>query len=276
MKTLKKIIAGTSAIALIAMNAVSFTAYAAAVNDATAVITPTTWVVVSSVTWGFAWTCAASIVMTNNAWANSNITVDLCTVTDGNTLTVAASTIAAAQYYTITFTTSNWVFGSTAAWDTTNNVIVSATVVPTLSMNLSTSTLALWVLNTATYQATSVDVATATNAVWWADVTVTSAWLKDALTNKEIWVTNIAAEAQTAATDYYKLSTNAAPVLTDVNAWLSAVWGTDILASQVILNWTTSTDSTATTKVTVGSKIWATTEAGNYTDTLTFTVAGSF
>lgn len=182
-----------------------------------------------------------------------------------------------AGFYVITFNTDDGVFGSvTVDNGTYNDVTVSATVVPVLTMSLDTNTLALGTLTTAAYQSAVVNVTTATNAVGGADVAMASVGLKDTVVGAEIGVTDIDATAQTAATDYYKVSTNAAPVLTDVNDALANAGGTDMVASQVVLNGTTPTDSSITTKVTVGSKIGATTEAGNYSDTLTFTVTGSF
>ncbi len=156
-----------------------------------------------------------------------------------------------------------------------STVGVTATVTPILTMALDATTLALGTLTTSAYNSGSVNITVATNAVGGADVTMTSVGLKDTVVGKEIGVSDIDATAQTAATDYYKVTTNAAPVFADVNDALANAGGTDVLASQVVYNGTTVA-AADTTKVTVGAKIAATTEAGTYSDTLTFTVVGSF
>ena len=281
---LKKVAAGVSAIAILSLNLASLaTVNAAALNGATAVVTPATDIVVTSAgAFAGSTTCTATITQTNTNGTTTAVTVDSCTPA-ANTLTIAASTVAANKYYTITFNTDDGVFGSATAGDTTNDVQVTATVVPTLSMSISAPNIALGVLTTAGYSTGSVDIVTATNAVSGADVTMASAGLSDATVNKQIGVVGIGAIPTTAATDYYKIQSkvasqaNVAQVFNDINgADLFAAAGTDMTASQVVLDGTTATDSSTTTTVTVGAHIAATTEAGNYSDTLTFTVTGSF
>jgi|GEM_PF-4324666 len=204
-----------------------------------------------------------------------------CAVTDANTLTItdpdgSIDGGVTAGFYVITFNTDDGVFGSvTVDTGTYNDVAVSATVVPVLTMSLDASTIALGTLTTASYNTDNVTATVSTNALGGADVTMASAGLKDTVIDREIGVTSIAANPQTAATDYYKVTTNGAPVLTDANDGLANAGGTDMVASQVVYNGTGPVSAQATT-VTVGAKIGATTEAGNYTDTLTFTVTGSF
>jgi len=48
MTNFRKVVAGASAIAILTMNMINFTANAAAINNATAVVTPATDVVVTS------------------------------------------------------------------------------------------------------------------------------------------------------------------------------------------------------------------------------------
>lgn len=181
-----------------------------------------------------------------------------------------------AGFYVITFNTNDGVFGSVSVDNGTyNDVTVSATVAPILTMSLSETTLALGTLATASYNTDSIIATVSTNALGGADVTMDSVGLKDTVINREIGVVSLDAATDTAATDYYKVTTNGAPVLTDANDGLANAGGTDMTASQVVYNGSGPIAAQATT-VTIGSKIGATTEAGNYSDTLTFTVTGSF
>lgn len=276
MTNIKKVVAGASAIAILTMNMINFTANAAALNDAA-------WAVaVDDITITKAGAFAGSATCTTMVSANGGAPASrVCAVTDANVLTItdpdgSVDGWVTAGFYVITFNTNDGVFGSvTVDTGTYNDVTVTATVAPILTMSLSETALTLWTLTTGTYSTDNIIATVSTNALAGADVTMASVWLKDTVIDREIWVTDIAANPQTAATDYYKATTNGAPVLTDVNDGLANAGGTDVVASQVVYNGTWPVNAQATT-ITVGSKIWATTEAGNYSDTLTFTVTGSF
>lgn len=269
----KKVIAGVTAVTIVAMNGASFVANAAGVNDGAAVVAAGVGITITSASSTFAATCSAVITRTNLG-GGTTVIPNTCAVTDGTTLALTAATVAANEYYTVTFS-SNGFYGSATAGNTTNNVVVSATVVPTLTMAVSAATIALGTLGTAAYNTAATTVTVSTNANGGTTVAMASTGLKDATINKQIGVTAIGATPQTAATDYYKVSTNASPVIVDGNTTLAAAGGTDMLATQNVYT-TAGPVAAAATLVTVGAKIAATTEAGTFADTLTFTVTGSF
>ena len=93
-----------------------------------------------------------------------------------------------------------------------------------------------------------------------------STGLKDTTIDREIG-TSIAGTTDTTDTlDKYKYQV--AGVITGASP--------DMTASQVVLNGTNVTNSNGTTAVHIGAIVGATTEAGNYSDTITFSVTGSF
>lgn len=191
-------------------------------------------------------------------------------------------TVPASGIYQTTVTTSVSDFGAAFAYvGTANQVSVSATVDPILSFALDTNTLALGSLPTAvdTFAndggATKINPTVSSNAGGGINVVMTSTGLKSA--TAEIGVTDIAGGvAQTAAVDYYKVSTNATPNITDANgANMTTAPGTDMLASQTVYSIATPVAG-GTVGVTVAARAATTTEAGNYTDTLTFTATPTF
>jgi len=284
MKTLKKIVAGTSAIALLAMNAVNFTANAAAINNATAVVTPGTWIVVTWLGFGVNGTdtCSATITKTNNNGTSTVVTVDSCTITDDTTMTIAAATVAASEYYTIAFTSSTWVFGTTTKWDTTNNVVVSARVLPILTMSVSNAAVNLGVLSPTaiTESTTDTTVAVATNANWGYVVSAAATNFHGATTLNDIpFVTRA---AQSAGTEGFSI---------DIASINQATNGTSTAVATAWVAWA-STYAVATSAASLGSwngtadgdqfivnyaaAISPVTEADNYSTTVTYTVSGTF
>ncbi len=294
MKTsFKKLVAGASLVALVAMN-VALT-NAAAVTITWFTRDSATAYTVTSAAWFNAWAgavCTVVVTDSENPATTETFTWADCTVTDVNTLTLANSAVDFNNsYVTVTFSNSDdtlatayWA-GAFVVWTvangTQNKVNVSAVVLPILTMSLNSTALELWVLPTAvnTYATQSVWVTTATNAQWGLVVAMASEWLKDTAINREIWVTDIAANAQTAATDYYKVSTNAAASIVDANgADLTTTAGTDMLATQNVVSWGAfaAPHNATTTTVTIWARADTTTEAWNYSDVLTFTVTGTF
>ena len=184
--------------------------------------------------------------------------------------------------YTITYSDTDSNFGAALInFGTANQVSVSATVDPILSFSLDTNTLALGSLPTAadTYAndtgTTKINPTVSSNAEGGIVVSMTSTGLKSA--TRESGVTDIAGGiAQTTATDYFKVSTNATPNITDANgANIATAAGTDVLASQTVYSIATPV-AAGTVGVTVAARAAATTEAGNYADTLTFTATPTF
>lgn len=207
MKTLKKIIAWSSAVALLAMNA----AYAATIGTTTNDGGTSTWAV-------------------NSSWDGTS---------DPDT--------------------------STASWS--SSVAVTAQVAPTLSMTIST-----WAINFGTLAPTVVatgtlSIVTTTNAEGGIGVAMTSNGLHSA--TKFIGNYSNVGAATSDATDFYK-------VVSATNAWGTGLASQDIAASNAILAAGNVVQANATTTVNVTAMAWNQTEAGNYSDTLTFTVTGTF
>jgi len=287
MKTLKKIIAWASAIALLAMNAANLTVNAAALNNATAVVTWWTWIVVTGA-W-FAWTCSATITKTNAGGANSAVAVQTCTVTNATTLTIGATDVLAAEYYTIAFSVDNGVFGTTTAWDTTNNVVVSARVLPILSMAISNATVDLGVLSptAATDSTTDTTVTVATNANGGYVVSAAATNFVGATTTNIIpFVTRAAQAAGTEgfSLDVASVGQSAGTSTTDATAWLAAAstyavanWAASIAWASAWL-WASVAGTAAWDTIVVNyeANISAVTEADNYSTTVTYTVSGTF
>lgn len=207
MKTMKKIIALTGAIALIAMNA----AYAAQIG--TTDNTVATWAI-------------------NSTW-------------DGTS-------------------TMNPIW-TTASWS--SDVQVSAQVAPTLTMTIST-----WAINFGTLAPNVVatgtlSIVTATNADQGAIISMASNGLQS--TTKTIGAYGASMPTTSDWTDFYKVQSSTDHLGT-------ALTSRDIAASQTVLSANTVPTANATTTVDVSAMAGSTTEAGNYSDVLTFTVTGSF
>jgi hypothetical protein len=269
------IIAGVSVTILIALGANSLV-NAAAVNDSTAVVSAWTGVVISSTTGGF-WingtdTCDATITRTNADSTTTAITVDSCTVTDTNTLTLAASTISASEYNTIAYTTSLNAFGSVSIWNTTNAVSVTAHVLPILSMNLDTPSITFGELIPGTANTKSVVVTTTSNAKNWITVNTSSTGLATWTTSTDKYIGALVrgASLPTTWTDSYQIAST--------SAWSGTViTTTDILSStHNVLSTTNVTDSNTVTTVDFTATVDTFTEAGSYNDTLVFTVTGNY
>lgn len=164
----------------------------------------------------------------------------------------------------------NW-SGTVASWSL--DVQVSATVLPTLNMVLEKNSLEFWDLVVSQTGSVDLDVTTTTNAAEGIVVSVASKWLRTWNTANDfvIW-NNISGESEALTTqldDFYKIS--------------STTWngGTplslqDVAATNTVLDAGNVAQSNTTTNVVLSTKIGAQTEAGNYTDTLVFTVTGQF
>lgn len=301
MKTMKKIVAWASAITLIAMNLANLTVNAAGVvttvasaDRQTFTIDLPAWVnlttndditlvVKNATTWAAIDLSANQITALTVGWVdefvqtagnrgNANGTIIVTNLVsdplaDDNVVFTLTSALPINTAYSVAYMDNQGNFSNAVAnFGTANQVTVSATVLPTLTMSLDTTTLNLGNLDTVAYADQTVTVTTSTNAVGWADITMGSTWLKDTNIDREIWVNSLAAQAQTAAADRYLYTVG----------WAIWAWSTDMTASQVVLNGTNIANSNAATAVHIGAIVGATTEAWNYSDTLTFSVTGSF
>lgn len=172
MKTsFKKIMAGATAVAIVAMNMTYLTVNAAALNGATALATTGTITITSTGAFTAAEVCTASVTLTNStAGTTSNVAVQSCTTTDVNTLTIAAAGVITTGYYTVAFSTAtSKLFGTTATptSSTSNNVLVSGQVLPILSMKISGDAINLGVITPGTIKDSPTDttITVKTNAV---------------------------------------------------------------------------------------------------------------
>lgn len=286
-KNFKKVLATLSAGAMIAMNSIYFV-NAAAINNATAVVTPWTWIVVTGA--GF-WvngtdTCLATITRTNNNGTTTPITIDSCTVTDGTTLTIAASTVAANQYYTIAFSTSAWTFGTTTAWDTTNNVVVSARVLPILSMAVSNSTVDLWVLSSLveTNSTTDTTITIATNANGGYAVSAAATDFVGATTANVIPFTS--RSAQTIGAEGFSIDVASVTQWANGTSTIAAVAWLDTASTYAVANsaaniaWAIAGNAGTTDwdqfVVNYAANISPVTESDNYSTTITYTISWTF
>lgn len=172
--------------------------------------------------------------------------------------------------YSISFTTVSGDISSAivSVWNA-NQVIVNARVAPTLSFNLSSNSINLWTLNNdwVTYTEGNITATTSSNAQWWAVVTFNSTWLADATINKSIG--NLVRGGTTATSD---LSDTYKFAIDGVVSWVS---------SNVALSWnpvysTLIPVANASSVVHIWAVAWPITEAGNYSDTITFTVTWTF
>lgn len=150
------------------------------------------------------------------------------------------------------------------------NVLVSAQVIPTLSMTISTGALNFGVLAIGANNQ-SLTVTTATNAKDGLVVAVGSTGLAtgNAATDKHIGTLSRVSSVATTGTDSYQIGSS-------TSAGGTALSTTDVAGTQTVLNASDVTEANATTTVNLSATIDAQTEAGNYNDTLTFTVTGSF
>lgn len=159
----------------------------------------------------------------------------------------------------------------TKIWTWLATVNVSATVLPTLSMVLSSSTIDFWDLVPWTPNTKNISVTTASNAIDWITVSVASTWLAtwDTATDRHIWALQRVDSTATTWTDSYEIQSS-------TNNWWTALTLANVAATQVILTADNVAKSNAVTTVDLTATTDAQTEAWNYNDTLTFTVTWNF
>lgn len=309
--SLKKLMASATAVAIVTMNMASFTANAAGVVTTVTSGNRTTFTIdlpagvnlaptnnfslyiknattgapvniaggsqISAITVGWgnefaqvtnAWDAAGTITVTNMA-TDPAVGWDVV-------FTLGAA-LADNTAYTVSYTDSQGNFSAASInFGTANTVVVTASVIPVLTMALVGGTLTLGDLAIDTNKSSSdeVNITVKTNALNGATVTATSTngWLSSASAAYTI-------DEDNANTELYGLAINAATmgasiVTAPTNAFNTA--GSN--AIQVATTWWAPTTAAGVTRY-----IKATTTiddntpaAGDYTDTLTFTTVGSF
>jgi hypothetical protein len=269
LTNLKKLLALSSAVALAAMNMIPAGVGAASVNNAVAALSAGNITLTSANITGTTATVRVEKDGVVVPGVTATATGTVITVVDPDGTSDGA---VATGYYVITFNTDTGDFGS-ATFDnssTYNKVVVSATVVPTLSLSLVNNNSALGVLSPGVFSATpvSVDLTYSTNAKNGLTVAMASTGLKDTAAGHEINATKISAVATNDG--LYTFATASGSGAATVNATSTGVALTQTVAS------TSAPVNAAVRNVKVGAQITNTTVSGNYTDTLTFTVTGTF
>lgn len=299
MKNIKKLIAGVSVLALVAMNALTTNWANANPTFAYANWTDTvawtaddvvTVTIPATVTWADGNRVIVSIK--DDAGDNVNLTWKIANVTNGANNAWAsnlANWIYAIDVTTaatpVTFEFTPWVvwnfwvsitwtawFGSAVTYVGGANLVqVTGYVLPILAMDLSSNTidfgeLVPWVANNKT-----VDVVTESNAKDGITVSVAATWLATWWTASDKYIWNLARASATAtsASDSYQIASS-------TTAWGTVITTTNVASTQNVLTTAGVAASNATTTVTLSATATAQTEAWNYNDTLTFTVTGTF
>ena len=296
MKNFKKVIAALSVITLVAINSNfmvnASNIVATAALDWTVVTGQTITVTAAGAEFTDANEITKATIKDLDGTATANATT--LTVWGANTvdttsiLTIATWNLVDNTTYIVSFNTANGdagAFQMSVGTPTDTSVIVTATVEPILKMDFANTALDLGILSTTadTYTAQTVAITTATNAKAGLVVAMSSVGLKDTTIDREIWVTSLDATTDTTATDYYKVQSNAtgnAQVLADANgANLFDAAGIDMAATQnVVPNsgvYALPHNDTVTT-VSIAARADTTTDAGNYSDTLVFSVTGTY
>lgn len=293
MKTLKKIVAWTSAIAILAMNAMSFTANAAWLDNGTVTHTAldsgagleTMTVTVAGK--DFSSDAINHIAIYNNAWV-SQVSVGAATsnLNWSFTLDTDLDALANNANYIVSFTTTSWDFGSAVlSLGTGNTVTVSAQVEPVLSFAIQSSTLSLGTLSSS-YAPQTTWLEVWTNAMAWVTVTAvsTNGWLlsatnghkiaddtRDALYSSE-WYQFISTLGTADSIVWATINWLAASDITDTNAWTKTKV---VYQNNSPENFDVGGDYD--TDFAVQAKIAASTPAAaDYTDTITFTATANF
>lgn len=291
MKTsFKKIVAGVTAVTVVAMNMALTTVNAAAINNATAVVTAGVGIVVTGAGFPVGGTCTASITKTVAGGANVAVTVDSCTQTDATTLTIGATTVLANEYYTIAFSTTNNVFGTTTAGSTTNNVVVSARVLPILTMAISNATVDLGVLSALAPVDSTTDttVTVATNAVGGYVVSAAATNFVGATTANVIPFVSRSAQAN--GVEGFSLDVASVGQGANGTSTIDATAGLGGVSTYAVANGAASiagasaglgasvagTTDGDTFVVNYAASISPVTEADSYSTTVTYTVSGTF
>ncbi len=232
--------------------------------------------------------------LTNDGDANGVIVLTIIDDEAANadlsfTLTSALANDAA---YVVSYSDTDSNFSAALInFGTANQVPVTATVVPILTMSLANGTdgnqtIAFGQLTPGTFSEDDINVNYATNGVGGVTVTMASTGLatdvdndnsRDNANDREIGANSIAATTDTAATDYYKVSTaggTGAVAFDAVDNVITNAAGRYVAASQNVVTATGPVSSAQA--VTVGVQVTNTTEAGDYEDTLTFTLTPTF
>lgn len=274
LTNLKKLIAFSSAAAIVAMNLVPAGVGAAAVNDGVATDGVAAGILITGTITG----ATATVRVEKDGVATSATSGTV----SGGVLTIAdpdgtANGVVDNGYYVITFNTNTGDFGSATFSKnaTYNQVNVTATVVPTLSLTLTGATVTFGVLtpDVVTDGSANPVLTVKTNASLGYTLQVASA--TGALASGSDRIESTTEDLNVANADGYGLQ---ATMSGGTVGGGYGVTGTNVASVN-----TTATDLMTGTRtagdvatLTLKARANNTTAAGNYSDTLTFTLAGTF
>lgn len=273
LTNLKKLVALSGAVALVAMNLVPAGVGAAAINVATASDGAAAGILITGVGAG----TSATVRVEKDG-------VVVATATGGTVasgvLTIAdpdgtANSLVDNGYYVITFNTNIGDFGSaTLDKNGGNKVNVTATVVPTLSLTLTGSAVTFGVLTPGTVTPGSANpvLTVKTNATLGYTLKVASA--TGALASGSDRINSVGGDLDAAADGYGLQATGSGGAIAGGYAGGSDIVGAVTISAANLMTGTRTAGDVAT--LTLKAKASNTTAAGNYSDTLTFTLAGTF
>lgn len=294
MKNSRKIIAGVSIIALLAMNLNIFTANASNIVATWVASGNTSGSTITVTAAGSEFTNANEITratIKNLDWTatTTTLTVWWANTVDTTSILTTVWDLTNDTTYIVTFNTANGdagAFQMEVGTPTDTSVKVSATVEPILKMDFDNTDLDLGILSTTadTYTPQTIAITTATNAKNGLVVAMASSGLKDTSIDREIWVNDIdTGVAQTVVTtDFYKVQSNAnsvAAAIADIAGTIFDAAGADMAATQNVVPNTgvyALPHNDITTTVSIAARADTLTDAGNYSDTLVFSVTGTY
>lgn len=282
--SIKKVIAGVAAVALVAMNMASLTANAAnaAINGATASVTGTALTITKAGVFTNANEITfASLKRLDGTAATTTVSGYAATAGQDNVsqITLSADPTGNADnnnILVVSFRTAGGDFGTaqlTVGTPTNNTVTISANVAPALSLTLTNTTVALGTLNTAGVVSSSIDptATVTTNAAGGFTLSVDST--NNGLASAGASHT-IAAGAVSAGSEGYAL---AVTKTADPQTNGSVVAAPNLSGGAVTVSSSTGPTAGVQATVDVQASISAITPAASdYADTLTFSVTGSF
>lgn len=293
MKTsLKKLVAGASIFALVAMNALSVNG--AAVNDVN--VSDTNWVITLNSATDFSWTIK---VVVNGNTRTASVNAGNIEITDADG---TSNTTLDAGNYSISFVSDQgtstdssddlyWavVYNTLTAWaNGSNKVTVTASVLPVLSLTIANSVIDLWNLTSTAIKDSDTDtvLTVATNAADWYVVSASASnfafWAYTipfvSRSAQLAWTSgfsiDVASVSQwTAGTSTVASTSWEATASTFVVANSSASFAGASASIPTSTKWTTNGD---VINVNYAGSVSAVQEAGTYSTTVTYTVTGNF
>jgi len=284
---LRKVIAGAGVTAVLAMQFASFVS-AAGLNGTTdlTVVPGATSFAITNINATSPFTAGAGQADvkvktgTGDVWTQIPAATFLASSATDAVVDLGVTAVDSNATYSISFTDANGVYGAVVVnTGTANQIVVTARVAPILTLAIDESLFAFGTLNTAAYATGATSVHLVTNAEDGAVVTVSSNGLVDTATSKAIGFTGgLTGIADTTANAplFYSYAVGTGADAAAVKADAVANLGTNAMAKSLSAVIATVGSQNITKGFAIGAKIDAQTEAGNYSDTLTFSATANF